>query len=50
MSINGGYYSPGTYALVPDECSRCPRCHPGKQFGGDEACRSRYCGCHRRTE
>lgn len=27
-------------------CNRCPQCHPGKQWGGIEACRIGRCECH----
>lgn len=27
-------------------CKRRSCCHPGRQFGGPEACRNPYCACH----
>ena len=27
-------------------CGQCPRCHPGRSFGGDEMCRGGRCACH----
>lgn len=49
MSINGGYYSPGTYAREeqPTCCSRCRRGMPGMQ---GPCGYSLNCGCHRRSE
>lgn len=39
---------PTTYAREQPACGRCPRCHPGKNWGGDEACRINTCTCHKR--
>ena len=39
---------PGTYPREQPVCGRCSRCHPGKQWGGDEACRAYTCTCHRK--
>jgi len=41
---------PTTYAREQPACGRCPRCHPGKNWGGDEACRINTCTCHKRNE
>lgn len=46
MHINRGAVPP-TRARVMPACGRCPKCHPGRQFGGDEKCRSYACTCHR---
>ena len=56
MSLNNGYPSPTTHARELPVCGRCPSCHPGKNWGGDENCRAlkdyrpwrRDCACHRR--
>lgn len=37
-----------------NECGRCKKCHPGKQYGGDSFCRARIsvdgCGCHKKEK
>lgn len=48
------HVNPGTvpagYARSMPVCGRCVKCHPGKAWGGDEACRVQQCPCHRREE
>ena len=55
MHINRGAY-PTTQHRDGSVCGQCPRCHPGRQFGGDERCRVLpdarpwiTCNCHRST-
>ncbi len=49
-------FIPTATVLEQPICGRCPRCHPGRQFGGDTYCRaltSIYigdtCTCHRKA-
>ena len=46
MHVNRGAY-PTTHRHDQPVCGRCSRCHPGKQWGGDESCRAYTCTCHR---
>ena len=40
-------YTPDTIPHEAPVCGRCPRCHPGKQWGGDELCTETSCTCHK---
>lgn len=46
-----GTYAPTTRPHDASECGRCVRCHPGKQWGGDEQCHAlrvgMSCTCHK---
>ena len=53
MHVNRGAYPQTQHRDLP-LCGRCSRCHPGRQFGGDEKCRVLpdvrpwvTCPCHR---
>lgn len=47
MLRSGGASTPTTHHDDRPICGRCVRCHPGKNFGGDESCRVPVCKCHR---
>lgn len=41
-------YTPTTRPPVEaPRCGRCPKCHPGRAWGGDEKCTIAKCTCHR---
>lgn len=44
--------TPTTHPHDYPTCGQCPKCHPGRQFGGDEQCHAlkagMRCTCHRR--
>lgn len=44
-------FAPKAYPREQATCGRCPKCHPGKQWGGDEKCTyiRTTCACHRRA-
>lgn len=56
MLVNTWGHGPSTQPREKPTCGRCPKCHPGKNFGGDENCRAlrdvrpwrRDCTCHRK--
>lgn len=56
MNVNtalgiGNLPTPTTYPHDESACRQCVRCHPGRQFGGDEQCHAlkvgMRCVCHR---